>query len=285
MEKNLRGYLMELLGTFAVVFLAASAVCANQIALLTGHPELALGVVGIALAYGLAYAVALAAVLPYSNGYLNPAITLMQWVFKRIDGPKTIVLIFVQLLGAAAAGGLIRLAFTPFVLAAAQMGTPHLNLQAFGEAGVTRGVMFKGAIVETVITFIVAFIIYGTIVDPRFLRLPGGWGKRLTGLWVGIALIVVTIAAFGYTGAAVNPARWFGTVIWESSIPELARAKPFADNGLPYWFGPIAGALLAGVIYNMLILPAETGPVETSGPHSASHKNSATPGTLSRVRK
>jgi glycerol uptake facilitator-like aquaporin len=284
MEKNLRGYLVEMIGTFAVVFLAAGAVCVNQAAILTGNDGIKPGLVGIALAYGLAYAVALAAVLPYSQGYLNPAITLMQWVFKRLDGGKTVALVFVQLLGAAMAGGLIYLAYTDEVLTAARMGTPHLNIQAFGEAGVTRGMMFKGAIIETGITFILTFIIYATMVDPRFHRLPGMWGKRLIGLWVGLALVAITLAAFPYTGAAANPARWFGTVVWESAVPALEAMRPFADNGLPYWFGPIAGALLAGVVYNMLILPAAGDSTETGGPHLGQKSTSAT-ATLTRARK
>jgi hypothetical protein len=61
--------------------------------------------------------------------------------------------------------------------------------------------------------------------------------------------------------------------------------RPFADNGLPYWFGPIAGALLAGVIYNMLILQDESEPAETSGPHSVGQKSSSASATLARARK
>src|SRR5262249_12907558 len=136
MEKNLRGYLVELIGTFAVVFLAAGAVCVNQAAILTGNDGIKPGLVGIALAYGLADAVSLAVVLPYSSGYLNPAITLMLWVFKRLDGGKAAALIFVQLLGAAIAGGVLRFVGTQAILTAAHLGTPHLNVQAFGETGI-----------------------------------------------------------------------------------------------------------------------------------------------------
>jgi glycerol uptake facilitator-like aquaporin len=277
MDKNLRGYLLELLGTFAVVFLAAGTVCVNQAAVISGNSHIAPGLIGIALAYGIAYTVALAVVLPYSNGYLNPAITLMQWVFKRIDGGRTIALILVQLIGAAAAGGILRLTFSPAILTQAHLGTPHLNFEAFGEPGVTRGMMFMGAIIETVITLILTLVIYGSIVDPRFQRPAGQWGKRLIGLWVGLILVAITLAAFPFTGAAANPARWFGTVIWESSVPGLAALRPFADNGLPYWFGPIAGALLAGVVYNMLILPSESEHAEstTHHPHGSKASNSA----------
>src|SRR5437879_4749713 len=101
MNQNMRPYLAELIGTFALVFVGAAAVCGNQLGLMTGQPQPHL--LGIALAQGLVFAAALAAVLPFSDGYLNPAITLILWVYKRLDGGKTIGLIFVQLLGAAVA--------------------------------------------------------------------------------------------------------------------------------------------------------------------------------------
>src|SRR4029077_1680315 len=98
MDKNLRPYLFELVGTFAVVFLAAATVCASQVAGIYGAPppgqsgmaQPGPGLIGIALAYGLIYAAALALTVPQGGGFLNPALTLMLWVFKRIDGGKTI---------------------------------------------------------------------------------------------------------------------------------------------------------------------------------------------------
>jgi glycerol uptake facilitator-like aquaporin len=285
MNKNLRAYLAELIGTFAVVFLAAGTVCVNQVAILTGNDAVRPGLVGIALAYGLAYAAALAAVLPHSTGYLNPAVTLMFWVFKRLDGFKTAALIFVQVLGAAIAGGLLRLVFTTEVLTAASLGTPHVNLQMFDAAGPTPAVLLKGAVVECALTFILTFIIFATVIDPRAPRFLGGWGKRLIALWVGVVVVAITLAAFSYTGAAANPARWFGPVVWEFTVDSLSsgQIKPFRDH-LVYWFGPIAGALLAGTVYNALILPADAE--HAAAPAAAGGKVTAGAGaTLFRSKK
>jgi aquaporin TIP len=280
MDKNLRGYVVELIGTFAVVYLSAAAVCSGQIASLYGYEHMSPGLVGMALAYGLAYAVALAATLPYSQGYLNPAITLMLWVFKKLDGPKTTALIFVQLLGAAVAGGLIRLAFTPFVLGQARFGTPHLNLKMF-EGKLDAMVLLKGVALELGMTFVLTFIIYATIMDPRVPKFLGDWGRKLIGFWVGLALVAITIAGFPFTGAAVNPARWFGTVIWERTISELGNIGPFSDH-MVFWFGPIAGALLAGFVYNVLILPADE---EQTVAESAGRKMASPAATLFKAKK
>lgn len=266
MDKNMRSYVAELVGTFAVVFLAAGAVCANHLfaaplklesaTVLVDQPRP--GLLGVAVASGLAYAVALAVTLPLAGGYLNPAITLMLWVFKRFDGTKTAGLIFVQLLGAALAGGLIRLIFGSNLetLTLASMGTPHLNLGNWGLINVTLMSVFSGALAEMCMTFILTFVIFATIIDPRTPKIIGPVGTWLAPLWVGLVMIGIVLAGFGLTGAATNPARWFGTVIWEFSVPALQTAGPFRDH-MVYWIGPIVGTLLAGGVYTALILPPE----------------------------
>src|SRR5437868_13208789 len=101
-EKILRALMAELTGTFALVFVSAGAVCVNEMG------GLQPGSVSIALAAGLIYAAALAVTLPIAGGYLNPAVTLMLWVFKRLDGVRTAGFIFAQALGAVIAALLLR---------------------------------------------------------------------------------------------------------------------------------------------------------------------------------
>ena len=89
MDKNLRAYLTEMVGTFTLVFLSACAVCGNQLAVQNNVAAPTL--VGIALAGGLGLAVGLALIGATGaddapRGYLNPAFTLTLWVFKRLDG-------------------------------------------------------------------------------------------------------------------------------------------------------------------------------------------------------
>ena len=278
MEKNLRAFLAELIGTFAVVFLAAAAVCGVQAGIQSGavvpspstgqlwQEFLQPGLLVIALVYGLVYAVALAVTLNFSEGFLNPAVTLMLWVYKRLDGGKAIVFILVQILGAVVAGGLIRFVFPNSVLVSASMGTTHLNYRVFGmgdaaEVGGWR--LIPGITLEFGLTFILTFVIFGTIVDPRGRRsLADGANRRLATLWVGLALFVITLAGFWVTGAAVNPVRWFGTCIWEKTITALQTAGPFRDHVI-YWFGPVAGALAAGGLYTNLLLPKEESAAAT----------------------
>lgn len=276
MDKNLRPLIAELLGTFAVVFVATAAVCVEGAARKGGQPTG--GLVGIALAYGLAYAAGLAATVHISGGFLNPAITLMLWVLKRMDGAKASGLIFVQLLGAAIAGGLTWLVFPEDVLIGARLGTPHLNLIAFDQMGVSPGpwTWLSGIGMEMGLTFILTFIVFATMLDPRAPRILGVTGKWLAGLWVGLILAGCTLAGYGLTGAAANPARWFGPLVWEYTIQALKMQNPGQDH-LVYWVGAFLGALLAGGAYQALILPLEEEPaVSTTTPATGRTSSSST---------
>lgn len=285
MDATWRPYIVELIGTFILVFLSAGAVCADAVAANRQTPATNSivpprpGVAGIALAAGFALAAGLAATSFEPRGFLNPAITLMLWVFKRLEGGQAAALIGVQFLGAAIAGGLVRLlfSFSEIAITAARVGTPHVDFAAFDPAGLTSRALFSGIGVETVLTFALTFVIFATMIDPRPQRYLGR--GRLSGLWAGLVLVAITVVGHGYTGAAVNPARWFGTVIWETTLPTLATQQPFADH-VAYWVGPIVGALIAGGIYSMFIMPEETEP---GAPSAASGK--AIAGMPSRSHK
>src|SRR5262245_12486214 len=135
MDTNLRrAYLVELIGTFALVYLSAGVVCVNYLTTPLDQPYGGAslranqpGLVGIALAQGLILAVALAVTVPVAGGFLNPAITLMLWVFNRLDSARMAWLIGAQFLGAVLAGAALRYTFDQGVLEGARAGTAHLN--------------------------------------------------------------------------------------------------------------------------------------------------------------
>jgi MIP family channel proteins len=235
-----------------VVYLAAGAVCSSFL------PDPAkLDVAGIALAQGFILAVALSATLPISGGFLNPAVTLTLWVFKRMDGERALWLVGAQLLGAILAGLFVWLTFSDVVLRNARLGTPHINRLAFGEGSSWLGTQMTGIGVELLLTFIVTFTIFMTILDPR--------APRMGGLTVGLAWTATVVMGLSITGAATNPARWFGPAIWERII------RPDAlDDHLVYWIGPTLGALLAGAVYTLVLIPGERERAHTAAePHHA----------------
>jgi glycerol uptake facilitator-like aquaporin len=251
MDQKLRTYLAELIGTFLVVLVAAGTVCAAQLTWLPG-----LDVTGIALAYGFAYGVVLTVVYPLSAGCLNPAVTLMLWVLRRLDGRPTFVLIAMQLLGAALAGLVLRLTFKQFpVLDLPDYHViPHLS-RAFprsGELGtLTFGGLVSGTAWELLFTFLVTLALLATVLEPRTPR-PGG------GILAGLAQVAVTLFGYHLTGGSANPARWFGPAVWQ---PTVQGAEPLTlTDALIYMGGPVLGALAAALVYHVVIQPPHKRP-------------------------
>jgi glycerol uptake facilitator-like aquaporin len=254
MIQSARAYLAEFAGTFAWVFLSAAVVLAEAAATVLGSPRP--GLVGIALVVGLAYAGLLAVTVPLSGGFLNPAVTLALWVFHRLDSGRAVALAAVQFAGAAVAGLAVRalVNLREDALIAARLGTPHVNLDAFGTTRVGPAVLLQGMGIEAVLAFALVLAILATYFDPRSLQLLGGFARRWANVAVGLLLVAETLTAFSLTGAATNPARWLGTVIWEPTLPVLEARRPFADHAV-YWVGPTMGALLAAILYHFIILP------------------------------
>jgi glycerol uptake facilitator-like aquaporin len=254
MNPNLRAAIVEFVGTFAMVLLTSGAVIADGVFPLSGQSGF--GKIGIALAAGLAYASTLSFTVPLSGGFLNPAVTVTLWVFQRIENTRAMYLLAAQFLGGAFAGLVLR---GPFLsnqnaLLETRMGVPHLNLKAFDATQIDRPTVFLGIGLETLLTFLLVFAIFALFFDSRFRRAAGQAVHRVNYLWLGLFVAAVTLAAGGWTGASMNPARWLGTVIWESTVAGLDGRKPWADHG-PYWIGPILGSLLAGMLYTYVVLP------------------------------
>jgi aquaporin Z len=251
MDKLLRPCLAELVGVFALVLVTGGTVCMSQLADKQGQPQPY--AVGIALAQGFMVAAMLAATVRVSGGFLNPAITLTLWVFKRLDLQRACWLIGSQLAGGLLAAVVLHATFTEDVLSQAHGGTPHLNLDSFGSSAprftYVRALM-SGIGIEFALTFIFTFVIYGALLDPR--------APQTGVLGPGLAMTAMTLLAYPLTGAAFNPARWLGP-----AIVEQMKLSPQAFQDHPiYWVGPFFGALAAGGLYEYLIWP----PAEESKP-------------------
>src|SRR4029077_16624895 len=94
----------EFLGTFALIFFGAGAVCTDQYL----HGAGGLGLLGIALAYGLTIAIMVSALGHISGGHFNPAVTIGFWVTKRIGTIEAFLYWASQLAGATAAAFFLK---------------------------------------------------------------------------------------------------------------------------------------------------------------------------------
>lgn len=238
-----RAYLVELVGTFLLVLFSAGTVCVSH---MEGLRALPVGLVAVAVVQGAALAVILTVTTRVSEGCVNPAVTLALWVTKRFDGGRAFALIVVQLIGAAFAGALLVLILDQQTLDSSYAGTPHLRVFFTNKAEMTTGDWLIGAVVETVLTFLLTLALLTSVLDPR---------REKTGpLVAGLALTALVLFGYHLTGAAANPARWLGTAIWQRTVPTLETQPVFRDH-LPYWMGPIVGALLAAVVHAEWLKP------------------------------
>jgi aquaporin Z len=221
MQKTLRPLVAEFVGVFFLVFLGAGAIVANT------YREGVVGLVGIALAFGLAFAIAVSATLKISGGHINPAITLGLWSIGRIGWRQAGLYVVAQLLGAVVAALAIKGLYPEMAGRIAQLGTPQLApVLTFAQ----------GVVLEAILTFFLAFAVMATVVDPA--------GPKLAGFAIGLTVTIDILAGGPLTGAAMNPARAFG--------PALAANAWQAQ--LVYWIGPILGAVAAMQLYERLLL-------------------------------
>lgn len=217
---NARPLVAEFIGTFALIFVGVGAIAAD------GITHGGAGLVGIALAHGLTIAVMVSATAAVSGGHLNPAVTIAALVGGKIDGKGALGYIVAQCAGAIVAAWLITLAIPAPALAAVNMGTPALG------AGIGVG---QGLVTEAVLTFFLAFVVYGTAIDHR--------APKVGGLFIGLTVTLDILVGGPITGAAMNPARHLGPALLGGGL----------DNLWLYWVGPLIGGVLAGLAYHNLL--------------------------------
>jgi len=219
----------EFVGTFMLIFCGAGSICADQFLHSSGQGGL--GLLGIALAHGLAIGIMVTSLGHISGGHFNPAVTIGFWVTRKLSTMDTLAFWVAQLAGAAAAAYLLRL--LPFdVWSAVQLGTPALA----NGVSVPSGIIFEG-----VMTFFLVFVVFATAVDPH------GAFDKVAGFAIGLTITAGALFGGPFTGAALNPARAFG--------PALA-ANHWSHQAV-YWIGPLAGGVAAGWLYDTFFLKKE----------------------------
>src|SRR4030095_5406396 len=163
--KTFRPCLAEFLGTFYLCFAGISAILCN-----TQTVGAMPGLLGIALAHGLALSVAVNVFGGESGAHFNPAVTAGFLVTGRIEAPLAAAYVVAQLLGATTAAGVCRVIFPVEAVNAANLGIPLPAPWA-----TTSTVL----IAEFVMTFLLMTSIYGTAVDER------GRNVKIRGFGIG----------------------------------------------------------------------------------------------------
>jgi MIP family channel proteins len=217
----------EFIGTFTLIFIGAGSICADQFLKATNPGGI--GLLGIAVAHGLAIAIMVSAIGHISGGHLNPAVTIGLWVTRKMGTWEALAYWISQLAGGVAAAYLLRLVVPEDIWRAVALGTPDLARD------LTRIV---GLILEAVMTFLLVFIVFATAVDER-----GAFGK-IAGFAIGLTITMDILVGGPLTGASMNPARAFGPAV---------VARHWTNHSV-YWVGPLAGGVAAGWLYDAMFL-------------------------------
>ncbi len=218
----------EFIGTFSIVFVGAGVICADRYLQLQN--QTGIGLLGIALAYGLAAGTMVAAFAHISGGHLNPAVTVALWVTRRSGTLQSLFYCLAQLLGSIAAAYLLIAIIPEQVWRPMGMGTPDLAMDF------TR---LHAMVLEGALAFLVVLVYFATVLDER-----GGFGK-VAGFAVGLMVMADVLLGAPFVGAsAANPARSFGTAL---------VSRHWQNQGV-FWVGPLFGGVIAGVIYDRLFL-------------------------------
>jgi len=227
--------LSEFLGTFWLVLGGCGAAV-----LAAAFPDLGIGFLGVALAFGLTVLTGAYAFGPISGAHFNPAVSIGLWAGGRFDSRKLPGYIGAQLAGAIVASGVL------YLIASGQPGFDvAAGFAANGYGLHSPGGYSLGAalITEFVMTFMFVIVILGAT-HPRA-------ATGFAGIAIGLTLTLILLVSIPVTNASVNPARSTGPALF---VGGWALSQLWL-----FWVAPIAGALAAGWM-NSRFLEAQAAP-------------------------
>lgn len=229
MSKSLSKRLFaEFIGTFWLVLGGCgSAVFA------AAFPQLGIGFLGVALAFGLTVLTMAYAIGPISGCHLNPAVTVGLVAARRFPLRDLPSYVAAQLLGSLVAATVLFLIASghPGFTVAAGFASNGFGAHSPGGYGV--GAAF---LAEFVLTMGFLFVILGAT-DKR--AVPG-----FAPIAIGMALTLIHLVDIPITNASVNPARSTGPAVF---VGGWALAQLWL-----FWVAPLVGAVTAGVAYGFL---------------------------------
>jgi aquaporin Z len=235
----------EFLGTFWLVFGGCgSAVLAGKVLFVeqTTPINIGIGLLGIALAFGLTVLTMAYAIGHISGCHLNPAVSVGLFVARRFSAAELIPYIIVQTVGALAAAGVLYAIASgqpDFKIDPAQAGAFATN--GFGTHSPSGYSLAACFAVETVLTGFFLLIILG-VTDPRA---PAGFAP----LAIGLGLTLIHLVGIPITNLSVNPAR--------STGPALVVGGMALQQLWLFWVAPIAGAVVAAIVHQFLASPSD----------------------------
>jgi len=217
----------EMIGTFWLVFGGCGS------AIFAAH---AIGVLGVALAFGLTVVTMAYAIGPISGCHLNPAVSLGLWAGGRLRTAELLPYIVAQVIGGILAGAALYFIAT---------GKPEFDALAgfaangYGPLSPNGYSMISALIIEVLLTAFFLFVIMGSTDKLA----PAGFAP----IAIGLTLTLIHLISIPIDNTSVNPARSLGVAIFADPA--------FMKQLWLFWVAPLAGGVIGALVYR-LVRPA-----------------------------
>lgn len=205
-NNDIKKYIAEFIGTFALVFCGTGAIIVNQ------QSNGSLGLVGISLAFGIIVSAMIYVFGNISGSHINPSVTIALTIGKITSKKDASFYIISQILGAVLASGLLKFMFPENLT----MG-----------ATIPSGEILQSFIIEAVLTFFLMLTILGLTSTKEY--------ASMAGLVIGLVITAIILFAGPISGGSFNPARSFAPALLSGNLTAL----------WVYLTAPTLGAILA----------------------------------------
>jgi aquaporin Z len=226
----------EFIGTFWLVLIGAgSAVLA------AGVPEVGIGMLGVAIAFGVGLTTIAYVIGGISGCHINPAVSLGLWAGGRMKGQDVAPYIVAQVVGAIV-GALVL-----YAIASGKAGfdvDAGFAANGFGDHSPHGYNLGAALLMEVVLTFVFVVVIFAATSPGA----PAGFAP----IAIGLTLTAIHLVAIPVDNASVNPAR--------STGPALFVGGWALEQLWLFWVAPILGAILAGLFHRAMERTAVTAP-------------------------
>ena len=224
----MKKYVAEFFGTFWLVL----GGCGSAV-LAAAFPHVGIGLLGVALAFGLTVLTMAYAIGHISGCHLNPAVSIGLWAGGRFPANQLMPYIVAQVLGGIVAGGVL------YIIASGKAGfdvSAGFASNGYGVHSPGGYSLLAALVCEVVMTMMFLLIILGAT-DKRA---PQGFAP----LAIGLGLTLINLISIPVTNTSVNPARSTAVALF---VGDWAIAQLWL-----FWVAPIAGALLGAAIYRFI---------------------------------
>src|SRR5512145_1233707 len=221
-------YGAEFFGTFWLVL----GGCGSAL-LAAAFPEVGIGLLGIALAFGLTVLTMAYAIGHISGCHLNPAVSIGLWAGGRFPARDVVPYIIAQVLGAIVAGGIL------YLIASGKAGfdlAAGFASNGYGSHSPGGYSLLAALITEVVMTMMFLLVIMGAT-DKRA---PQGFAP----VAIGLCLTLIHLISIPVTNTSVNPARSTGVAVFAG---DWALSQLWL-----FWVAPIIGGILGALIYRLI---------------------------------